>query len=474
MLDFDNIEDFVKERLGGELLTAPEGEWDKLSTQLNKRKANKVWRLLFFDLGISLVLLSGFMLNHFQGGDKIGHSNKLISTYSTNKEATQLIAANEVINQAKQDNNSNLMDSKTPVKRGEGEGVIYAKEDLDDTFKKDVASKMTVVNLQLLETVKTKKEIIKKKATSLSFKSLASNDNLDKLNSTLKTEEVEKYNVINSMLPIGDFTMSSLILLPVKSVSSEVDKSLMSDQSLNKIGFKQLNKRMSVELSGGMMFHGLAISSQSGSAIKNQIKETHSENFGTNFNLNLNYSITPGFEVYSGLQLEHLTSKFSSSTAENYTEMVDTTFTYWDSNQQAWFTYTGLYEVDKSKLVPFSSTNKYTVISIPFGVNYYQPIGERYYLSGTLGGAITFAGKNSGYSHIINDSEPVDVSTIFRKQGRASAYCGAKIGYKLTTRQSFFLMPWVSLDVNPSTLITNDYTARFIKCGVRAGYRFNL
>ena len=30
MLDFDNIEHFVKDKLGGELLTAPTGEWDKL------------------------------------------------------------------------------------------------------------------------------------------------------------------------------------------------------------------------------------------------------------------------------------------------------------------------------------------------------------------------------------------------------------------------------------------------------------
>ncbi|MCJ8289452.1 MAG: hypothetical protein HRT58_07280 [Crocinitomicaceae bacterium] len=473
MLDFDNIEHFVKDKLEGELLTAPTGEWDKLSTQLRKRKKRSLWKYLFIDLGISLILLVGLTINNYQYIDENGHFDGLVSSDSIQELAEKpLINVDKNIDQAKSSNYTEIVDSKG--QEIQTENADHGTYDPIIKQKTDVGVTSNQVDFQLSKSTKNDEEFNANKNTPLSVETHPQNKNLLESNQAQEEDPANKRTTINGIIPSQNFTEATLNLLPVEPINSNTERTLVPVNNLNGLGLRQINRRFSVDFSVGLMSHGLVLDNQTGTDLKDQLRNTHTENFGSNFNLNLNYNVSSRFEIYTGFQLEQLSSKFSSSTTETYTEMVDTTFTYWDSNQQAWLTFIGLYEVTKTKSVPFSSTNKYTLISIPFGVNYSQALGARFYLTGTLGGAIQFKGNYSGYSHTLNDSEPVQVSDIFRKKGGINAFSGVKVGYNLTERQSVYLMPWASIDINSSTSNTNDFSARFVKYGVRVGYRFNL
>lgn len=473
MLDFDNIEHFVKDKLEGELLTAPTGEWDKLSTQLKRRKKRNLWKHLFIDLGISLILLVGLTINNYQYIDENGHFDGLVSSDSL-KELTEkpLINVDKGMDQTKSSNYTAIVDSKG--QEIQTKNADHGTYDPIIKQKTEVGIKSNQVDFQLSKSTKNNEEFDGKKNTPLLTEALPQNNNLLESNQAQKEDPTNKRTTRNGIRPFENFTESTLNLLPIEPISSNIERAIVTVHNRSGLGLRQINRRFSVDFSLGLMSHGLALDNQTDTGLKDQLRNTHTENFGGNFNLNLNYNVSSRFEIYTGFQLEQLSSKFISSTTETYTEMVDTTFTYWDDNQQAWMTFTGLFEVTKTKSVPFSSTNKYTLISIPFGVNYRQSLGARFYLTGTLGGAIQFRGNYSGYSHTLTDSEPVQVSDIFRKKGGISAFSGVKVGYNLTERQSVYLMPWASLDINPSTSKTNDFTARFVKYGVRVGYRFNL
>ncbi|MCH2224075.1 MAG: hypothetical protein MK066_04845, partial [Crocinitomicaceae bacterium] len=389
MLDFDNIENFVKDKLEGELLTAPKGEWDKISKQLKKKKKRNLWKLLFIDLGISLLFIVGVLNNYYQD---INDNFHVSSSRSENHKQSELVKNSITIS-------SIINNQKLAIKTNDSRLLINEKKYRAINSMAEQSPKLGVklenVHLNTNKLAVGNEKFIESNSSSPFSKMSSIQNNIHLESSVFGQENRKEISHVKKAIPL------SLSTLPFKKINSEL-KIVNSSIKKTNPRLKQLKERLSSTLSIGILAHELTTARQTDLDLKNQLNETHSQNFGSNFNLNLNFNLTRQLQIYSGLQIEQLSSKFSSSTSETYLTMVDTTFTYWDPATQSWATYIGPYEVEKNKSTPFSSTNKYTLISLPFGMNYYHALSKRYYVTGTLGGSVTLSGKYSGFTHTSN------------------------------------------------------------------------
>lgn len=288
-----------------------------------------------------------------------------------------------------------------------------------------------------------------------------------KLNDSNRTAYTTIHSSEYETLPFRSTSMLS----PFSGVENTVVTSKFSQSTERSL---LANRRIQLRLDIGTYLNSFKTSNGAGTEFSTKLSESYSNNFGYRARFCTDVPIIGGISGYAGVAFNFGTNEFNTTVTETYIETVDTTFTYWDSSLMTWITYTGPFDVEKTKENQVSSLNSYYSISVPFGVQYYRSLGRRFFLEPDLSGTLTVHGKFSGIYLTNANTEVDDGDNTFKKAGVLSINLGCKFGIKTVNDQSLYVYPWYARSVNSTTTSNANYTGRLIKFGVSIGYTIQL
>lgn len=472
--NFENSDQKMRETLSDFRIAAPEGAWENISNQLptSGKQRRKGFYLWFVLASLFLLVGTGYFFFPEQASDQLNrpqsenHSNQSISNnsknqYQSNSDSKKSQTRHQGSNSEGQKNSiaSNSVKSKDEIRESKSKA-----SNTENVQKAHVVTGSIPTQKKKSETQSknptghTENEITSEKQR-IESERLAAEQELDQKSELAKEEAATLKNKpdLDYLEPLE----ISLLNQPPSEATLDTTK---QDENKPKLGV------WSAEFGLGAGTFGF--NPQASAPLSDYLKQSEKSHQNAQIFANIHWNFTPNWSLSAGLAAQKNQYQLNYDVSQTSTVLVwDTIGYYIDTATQIAYPILDSSYVTSTTTNAYSSSNDFTLISIPFGVAYSLPLGTKSSLGLSAGGVLGF--RVGGKGSVLTDQQgtTIPLQDAWTNKALFSARFGIRYAYFINKQNQLFIEPWMTLGLSNFSSPALPYRSKFNNTGVQIGYR---